>query len=289
METNLIPTRGKGHSKSVLLTVRATYPSLYSAEQKVADMVLNHPEKVLDSSITRIAEEAGVAESTIVRFCQSIGLEGFREFRIALAQDLAPSVQLIHKDILPGDDANAITEKVFYADIQGLQDTLKILDKDEMQKAINAILSARRIEFFGVGGSSPIADEAYHRFIRIGLPSRFVGDSHAQIVVAMSLGKGDVVVGISHSGQTESIVKAIRTAREQGVTTIGITNYIKSPLAQTADIKLLTAFREIAYRNENMAARVAQLAIIDALCVNVAARMKDKALKALERLQQLLE
>ncbi|MCK4617351.1 MurR/RpiR family transcriptional regulator [Candidatus Aerophobetes bacterium] len=278
----------QGKEGTLLTRIRSIYPSLYSAEKRVADLILKQPQKVVHLPIGEVARRSSVAKSTVVRFCRSIGHNGYSELKISLAQDLVPDVKYIHQDIRPRDDSATITQKVFHVNIHGLADSLKILDTKEMEKAIEALVNAKKVLFCGVGTSAPIAEEAYHRFLYLGIPCVFSGDPHLQIGLALSLTKQDVAVGVSHSGSTEDTLKPLRLAKENGATVICITNYINSPIAQLADIKLITSFREIIFRIGAMAARVAQLTIIEALYVNVAIKMKDKAVRNIEKLEKLL-
>jgi len=278
----------QGKEGTLLTRIRSIYPSLFSAEKKVADLILKQPQKVVYLPIGEVARRSGVAKSTVVRFCRSIGHNGYSELKISLAQDLVPDVKYIHQDIKPRDDSATITQKVFHVNIHGLADSLKILDTKEMEKAIEALVNAKKVLFCGVGTSAPVAEEAYHRFLYLGVPCVFSGDPHLQIGLALSLTKQDVAVGVSHSGSTENTLKPLKVAKENGATVICITNYINSPMAQLADIKLITSFREIIFRIAAMAARVAQLTIIEALYVNVAINMKDKAVRNIEKLEKLL-
>jgi len=278
----------QGKEGTLLTRIRSIYPSLFSAEKRVADLILKQPQKVVYLPIGEVARRSGVAKSTVVRFCRSVGHNGYSELKISLAQDLVPEVKYIHQDIKPKDKSAKVTEKVFHANIQGLADSLKILDSKEMEKAIEAVLSAKRVLFCGVGTSAPVAEEAFHRFLYLGIPCVFSVDPHLQIGLALSLTKQDVAMGVSHSGTTEDTLKPLRVAKENGATIICITNYVNSPMAQLADVKLITSFREIVFRIAAMAARVAQLTIIEALYVNVAIRMKEKAVRNIERLERLL-
>ena len=278
----------QGKEGTLSTRIRSIYPSLFSAEKKVADLILSQPQEVVHLPIGEVARRSGVAKSTVVRFCRSVGHNGYSELKISLAQDLVPDLRYIHRDIEPKDDSATITEKVFHANIQGLVDSSKILDGKEMGKAIKALVNAKKVLFCGVGTSAPIAEEAYHRFLYLGIPCVFSGDPHLQIGLALSLTKRDVAVGVSHSGTTEDTLKALKVAKENGATIMCITNYVNSPIAQLADVKLITSFREIIFRIAAMAARVAQLTIIEALYVNVAIRMKERAARNIEKLEKLL-
>jgi len=277
-----------GELKGCLTRIKGILPSLFPAEQRVAKFILKNPRAIIHLSITEVAGEIEVSESTVVRFCQNLGYSGYYELKISLACDLITPVHQIHQDIEQGDSITQVVDKVFHADIKALYNTKKIIDTEEMKRAVKAISSCHRLELFAVGNSLPIALDAEYRFIRIGLPCIIYQDAVTQAMSASLLTKGDVGLVISHSGSSKDVVEAIRLARESGATTICITNYSKSPITQISDIKLFTTSEETTFREEAMASRIAQLAIIDALYVGVALCRFEEALNNIKRTRQVL-
>jgi len=272
-----------------LAKIRSAYTSLSAAERRVADLLLSRPLEVIHLSIDKLAKKSNVAKATVVRFCQSIGYKGYQGLKISLAQDSTPVMRYIQQDILPTDSPSIITRKVLQANIEALSETLKILNNTEMEKAIEAIINAQRVGFYGVGSSFPIADEAYQRFIRMGLECVCSSDPHVQINLALSFKEKDVAVGISHSGCTLETVRCLDMARKNEATTICITNYSGSPLTKVSDIKLITSFKETGFPIEKMGARVAQLAIVEALAVNVAVQIPQRSSEHMEKLRTILK
>jgi len=272
-----------------LAKVRSAYTSLSSAERRVADLLLSRPLEVIHFPIDELAKKSNVAKATVVRFCQSVGYKGYRELKISLAQDSVPVVSYIQQDILPNDSSPTIIKKVLQANIEALYETMKIISTTEVERAVKAILNAKRIGFYGVGSSFPIANEAYQRFIRIGLNCLHSTDPHVQINLALSFSKNDVAVGISHSGCSLETVRCLDIARKNKATTICITNYSRSPITRVSDIKLITSFKDLGFPIEKMGARIAQLAIVEALAVNVAVRIPRKASQYIEKLRATLK
>jgi len=277
-----------GELKGGLTRIKGILPSLFPAEQRVAEFILKNPRVIIHLSITEVARESGVSESTVVRFCQNLGYSGYHELKISLACDLITPMHQIHQDIEGGDSITQVIDKVFRADIEALHNTKKIIDIEEMKRATKAISSCHRLELFAVGNSLPIALDAEYRFIRIGLPCIVYQDAVTQAMSASLLTKGDVGLGISHSGSSKDVVETVRLAREAGATTICITNYSKSPITQISDIKFFTTSEETTFREEAMASRIAQLAIIDALYVGVAICRFEEALNSIKRTGQVL-
>lgn len=271
-----------------LLRLRSIYPSLTAAEQRAAGYILENPGEIIHLSITELAELAQTAEATIFRLCKRLGYRGFQAFKIALASDLVDPVQNIHEDVQPDDDMLTIAQKVFQSNVQCLQETLKIQEQAALEQAVELLATARRVEFYGSGGSGAVALDAYHKFMRTGIWCQAYNDAHLQVMAAALLGPQDVAVGISHTGANKDVYEALKIARKSRAKTIGITNFMKSPLTTVADICLFTSARETRFRSEAMSSRISQLALIDALVVGVSLRRQEQALTSLQQIRQAI-
>ncbi|ADC48303.1 MULTISPECIES: MurR/RpiR family transcriptional regulator [Alkalihalophilus] len=271
-----------------LTKIRATYSSFSEKEKMVADYILENSQEMIHATINQVAEDLGIAEATVFRFCKRLGFSGFQAMKIALASEVVTPIQDIHETIQEEDDEKAITEKVFKSNIRTLEDTLHVIESDHYKKAVHAIVNARRVEFYGNGGSGIIALDAHHKFLRTGIPTAAYQDSHFQVMSASQLTKEDVVVLISHSGTNRDILQVLDVAEEHGATTICITTLAKSPLSRQVDIPLYTVSKETEYRSEALASRLAQLSIIDALYVNVSIQRKEQMKDSLQRMRKAI-
>jgi DNA-binding MurR/RpiR family transcriptional regulator len=275
--------------EEVQARVRASYRALPDAEQQVARFVEASPAETIRLPIKRLAERIGVSEASIIRFCRSIGYQGIRDLKLALAAESSAPFQAIHEDIRPDDSVLAVAQKVLGSDMQAIADAAAMLNERELTRAVNAILAATRIECYGIGSSMPIALDAYYRFARIGLPITILTDPHMQCVSAAQLPPGSVAFAVSHTGRTEETSNALRLAKSSGATCILLTSYAQTPLGRYADIQLVTGARETAFRTEAVASRIAHLSVIDALYVAVAMRAFDGSMVALERSNEIVE
>ncbi len=253
--------------------IQGSYVSLRAAEQRVADFILKNAEELIYLTVTELAERTQTSESTVVRLCQKIGYKGYQEFKIVLARDLVEPTEAIYDRIQETDALGAIKTKVFAANAQALQDTLEVLDDVDLQRAIDAVASAERVEIYGVGGSGSIAIDAYHKFLKLGIAAIAISDSDLMGMSAALLRPGTVALGISHTGMSRDVCEALEHAKTGGATTICITHRATSPITKVADIKLFTAAKETAFRSDAMSSRIAQLSIIDTIYVGVA--LKD--------------
>jgi DNA-binding MurR/RpiR family transcriptional regulator len=266
--------------------IQGTYSSLRTAEQRVADFILKHPDELIYLTVTELAEKTNTSESTVVRLCQKIGYKGYQEFKIMLARDLVEPTNAIYAAIEPGDSLQTIKTKVFQANAQALRDTIEVLTDAELELAVKAIATARRVDVYGVGGSNPLAIDAYHKFLKLGISVVALSDGDMMAMSSSLLQKGDVALGISHTGASRDVTDALSNAQRNGATTICITHRSTSPITKVADIKLFTAAKQTAFRSDASSSRIAQLTIIDTLYVGVALSGYDNSVETIRRTRE---
>ncbi len=267
--------------------IRSCLESLRASEKKVARCVLADPDAVIRSSITELAEKAGTSEPTVIRFCRKLGLGGYLELRLNLARDL-PSAQYIFENVSEKDSLAEIVSKILNAHREAISNTLNKLNLDDLEAAVQALLAARRIEFYGVGGSAIVARDAHHKFFRLGLPCIAYDDPHMQVMSAALLSPEDVVIAVSHTGSTKDIIDSVQVARKAGAKVISILGSENAPLVKLSTITLSVFSQEAALRLAPMTSRMVQLAIVDVLFVAVAMRGFDSIKERLDRVKRSL-
>jgi RpiR family transcriptional regulator, carbohydrate utilization regulator len=253
----------------LLSQVEAMREQFRPSERKLADYVLEAPREVLDLSMTDFAARAGVSQPTIARFCQALGFSGFREFKIRLAQSVAADVPTVYRDVRSDEPAAGVAAKVLDRTIGALIQVRNSLSSDSVAAAIAMLADARRIEFYGAGGSGIAALDMQHKFFRLGVPSVAYADPHTYTTSAALLGAGDVVVAISNTGRTRDILDACKSALNGGAKVIAITHG-NSPLARMASVGLFANVDEDTDIFSPMTSRVSHLAIGDILAVGLA-------------------
>jgi DNA-binding MurR/RpiR family transcriptional regulator len=249
-----------------LVRIRGVYDALPRSERKVADYVLNCADEVIHSSVTDLAQTVDVSESTVVRFCQRLGYQGYPEFKILLARDLGTPFQDTYDTLDQRDDIATVVRKTFQIFVQAINDTLAVLNPDSVKEVTELLFRANHVFLFGCGGSGGSAQIAYQKMLRLGLPCSVCTDPHTQTLLAGMATGQDVVIGISYSGNNEDVVRAMRVAQERRASTVAITNYPASPAARMASVSLLTGAAETPLFSESGPSRVVQLAVIDVLC-----------------------
>ena len=275
-------------SRGALRAVQTHLDDLRNSEKKVALVVLGSPDKVIYQSISELAENAGTSEPTVLRFCRALGFRGYHDFKIHLAQDLVPEMKNIHEDVVSGDDAAALIRKVLNANVIAINTTLDILDPGMVGRAIQALARAKRIDFFGLGGSGAVAMDAHHKFFRLGISCGWQSDSHMQAMSAALMTPKNVVVAISHSGSSKDIVEALQIAKTNGATTIAIVSHRKSPVASLVDVPLCVHAKETGFKPEPMSSRIAHLSVIDVLAVGVALKKRQSFVASVQKTREAL-
>ncbi|GAA3784489.1 MurR/RpiR family transcriptional regulator [Streptomyces phyllanthi] len=280
--------RHRHRPAGITTRIRGLLPTLTPAERALGELVLADPSGVAASTITELAARSGTSRTTVTRFCRALDLPGYAELRLALATERGRAEahpgwdRLVGAGIAPDAPLEAVLDWVAKADAQVIEETAAQLDVAALNAAVEAMAAARRIDFYAVSGSSTVAMDMHLRLHHTGYSCFAWTDVHEALSSAVLLRKGDVALGVSHSGETKAVVDPVKQARRNGATTIAITNFARSSLAKAADLTLLTAAREFAHRPGDMAARHAQMIVLDCLYIGVAQRDRVRTERALE-------
>jgi RpiR family carbohydrate utilization transcriptional regulator len=266
--------------------IKASLPSLAPAEQRVGRLVLADPRSFAKLPVSELADRAHVSKPTVVRFCRSVGYDGLSDFKLKLAGSVSEGVPFIHRSVDADDKTNDIMVKVIDNTVAAFLKYRNDASSAAIERAVNALVAAyrdgKRIEFFGVGNSGVVAQDAQHKFFRLGVHTIAYSDGHMQVMSASVLGPGDCVVVISNSGRTRDLMDACDIARKNGATTIVITAS-GSPLASAGHIHLAADHPEGFDRYSPMVSRLLHLMIIDILATCVALRIGGETLQPLLR------
>lgn len=285
---SLVDTTGTPTSIGQIIDM--AYPDLTKTEQRVANYIRENEDNIIHESITDVAEVTGSSEASIIRLCRKLGYKGFQELKIQIAKHFVTPLKKIHEAIAENDTAADILKKSFSSTVDTLNATLEVLDIREFERAAQAILTAPHVYVFGLGSSGSVAHDIAHKFLRCGINSHAYSDNHFQMIIGCALKPGDVVIGVSHSGNSRDVVEALGFAKRNGATTICLTNYGKSPITKNgvSDICLFTTSVETKFRVHGLTSRMAQLAIGDALFIYISMKREDEAIRNFEKIDQSL-
>lgn len=252
-------------NQGILLKIKQKLSSLPQQESKVGDYVLRHPHEVVGSSITRLADACGVSNTTVLRFCRRMDVDGYRDFNIVLAKDLGSPENLTYVEVQPDDTLTSVAQKIFAMNIQALHDTHRVLDLAVLEEVVKIILQAGRVDIYATGGAGIAARELHFKCMQLGINANAFLDSQMQVMSAASLTPEDVGVGISHTGMQRHVAEALKLAGASGATTVALTSYPGSPVAEAADIVLYTAALATVRAYVAPSVRTAQLAVVDVI------------------------
>jgi RpiR family carbohydrate utilization transcriptional regulator len=264
---------------------------LAPAEQRVGKLVLADPRAFAKLPVTALAERAHVSKPTVVRFCRSVGYDGLSDFKLKLAGSVSEGVPFIHRSVDADDKTSDIAVKVIDNTVAAFLKYRNDASSFALEHAAQALAGTqktnRRIEFYGVGNSGIVAQDAQHKFFRLGVNAIAYSDGHMQVMSASMLKPGDCAVIISNSGRTRDLMDACDIAKKQGATTIVITAS-GSPLASAGHIHLTADHPEGYDKYSPMVSRLLHLLIIDILATTVALRIGEALQPALRDMKKNL-
>jgi len=271
--------------------IRASLPSLAPAEQRVGKLVLQDPRAFANLPVTQLADRAHVSKPTVVRFCRSVGYDGLSDFKLKLAGSVSEGVPFIHRSVDADDKTTDVMVKVIDNTVAAFLKYRNDASASALDQAVQALAqthsTGKRIEFYGVGNSGIVAQDAQHKFFRLGMNTIAYSDGHMQVMSASMLGQGDCVVVISNSGRTRDLMDACDIAKKRSATTIVITAS-GSPLATAGQIHLTADHPESYDRYSPMVSRLLHLLIIDILATTVALRIGETLQPALREMKNNL-
>ncbi|MCK3654378.1 N-acetylmannosamine kinase [Pasteurellaceae bacterium Macca] len=274
----------------ILDTIGALQNSLTKTEKKIASAILSQPELLGQCSLSEVAQELDVGEATFIRFCRTLGFKGYTDFKLDLAIELATQERetsaLLDTDVAESDTPKEIAVKLQLALSNVINETINLLDYHELENVVQELRKAQRIFLFGVGSSGITAEDAKHKLMRIGLQTDAVTNNHFMYMQAALLRKGDVVIGISHSGHSEETINALRIARENNAITVAITHNLRSPITQEADYVLINGNRQGYMQGDSIGTKMTQLFVLDLIYTLL---VKAEPEKAIQQKQKTLD
>ncbi|GAA4608597.1 DNA-binding MurR/RpiR family transcriptional regulator [Actinoplanes octamycinicus] len=293
---SLLSTMGIEHSSAdgVLVRLRTLLPEFTGALKRVAEQVIADPAAASRATIVELAERSGTSPATVTRFCRAMGFDGYADLRLGIAAETGRARSAgwtvdIGREIQPNDPLERVLGQIMAADTQAMHDTANLLDLAEVERAAGAIAGARRVNIFGASGSALVGEEMQFSLHRIGIPCWAWTDTHNGLASAALSKPGDVALGISHSGETGETIELLAEASSRGATTIALTSFPRSPLAELADIVLLTATQATTFRPDALSARHPQLVVCDLVYVAVAQRTHERSHAAFQRTAQAVQ
>lgn len=266
----------------IFALINSRYNAFTNTERKVADFIKENGRDVLYMSITDLADACHAGESSIFRFCRTLDLKGYQEFKIVLAHSVSIEDETppqISSEITLNDSIEDLSSKILASNIEAITETYNLLDVQHIQVATDLLVNANRIHFFGVGSSGVSALEAKNKFMRITNKTEYSADVHFQMMSASLMEKNDVAVIFSYSGSTKDTLEIAEVVKERGAKIIVITRFVKSPLTAFSDVTLLCGGREGPLQGGSLSVKLSQLYILDLLYYSFIKETKSHSIK----------
>lgn len=269
-------------ASSLILDIQLSYNQFTKTEKKIADFVTKNTNRVLFMSITELSEACGVADASVHRFCRTMGVKGYQEFKMKLSLSASSDEETEAESAninMENDSLEFSLDKILQGHISALKETRMLMRMDEVEKTIRMMEEADNVYFFGIGDSLLTAREARNKFLRICNKVSCIDDPHMQAMTASMAGPKDVIFIISYSGATKDNVYVARIAKKVGAKIVGITRFLKSPLTAYTDTLLVCGSNEGPLDGGSMGAKLSQLYIIDVLFQEYYRRNKEVSME----------
>lgn len=272
-------------------TIKRNYRFFSDTEKKVADYLVKNPDDLVNKTIANLADETGVSQATIFKLVKKLGFKGFQDFKISIAtnssNDSDPAL-IAYNDVTPEDTSYEIAVKVINSNILALQNLPPQLDQEKLDHTLARIYQSKFLHFFGIGGSSVIAYDAYQKFTRTEYRCDYISDYHLQLMTATKFTKDDTAFVFSHSGQSLETLKLAKIIAKTDATLIFLTGNPYSEIVSLADETLTVYSEESKYRTESLTSRILYLTLMDTLYINLTLHDEKKGQKAIKKIRNAL-
>ena len=252
------------------------------SDKVLIEYIKENIEDVFYKSISQIAKESGIGEATITRFSKKMGYSGLQDFKVTLAREISglKNRKIINRSIENDEGVMESARKLFNSNIRILENTFNIIDGNDIEKATDMIINAKKVFFIGIGYSGMTAEDSNYKFSRIGFNCMSLDSSHNMIMMASLMDEDDVIVAISHSGETDEIIKTVNIAKANGASVISVTEDKSSRLRDVSDVNLGYFSGESILETGSISSKLAQFFIIDLVYTQV---VKEKSAEVVER------
>lgn len=258
----------------IIIKLNAMKNQLTSIEKKIAEYILEDPERIKNLTTYEIAQNCDTSQASIVRFSKKLGFSGFPDFKLSLSQDIGnrkaeSHVNIMHEELKSTDSFEIIGKKVATENTRAVNNTYEITDFNELEKAVQAINSARKIMLAGVGFSGIVARDLYFKLMELGKVASFENDSHMQLSYLSTMNENDILFVISHSGKTLELFNLAKVAKNKGIKIITLTSVANNPIRELGDIRLSTVEMKSDFRATALSPRISQLTVIDMIYIKL--------------------
>ncbi|NGP44229.1 MurR/RpiR family transcriptional regulator [Bacillaceae bacterium SIJ1] len=276
--------------KGGLTMLESMLDKLPRSEKKIATYIMEYPEKAVQCTASELGELSETSSAAVIRLCKSLGLKGFQELKLRVAGDLQKEPSYGFRDIHPDETTADVMSKITSNAIASITETAELLQVQAINDAVTTIRNASAVHIFGIGASSIVAKDFQQKLLRIQKHATAYESRHMASIQAAGAEKGDVVMGISFSGNTKEVKEFLELGRAAGAVAISLGSYGQSLVSSVADIELSTSpTREATFRSGATSSRIAQLLIIDVLFMCLCTSDYERSIQAIDFSRQVID
>ena len=255
---------------TALLTTMRQVKDLSPSERHVVDFIFENLQDVSNMGIVELGERSFTSTTTVKRMCRKLGIDSYTDFRLQLSAEIA---SYDRENILRGaqepvgqyDTVPEIISKVSDQNAKSIIETSNLNNPEVIEKVIGLMRKAGRIDFYGVGPSNVVAQDARIKCMRLGIPSSAIEDPMSMRINARAYTKDALAILISYTGETDSIIDVARELNTLGVTSVCITSFGENRLSKMCKYNIFVQSSESWDRLGGMSSRISTLNMVDVL------------------------
>ncbi|WP_025085717.1 MurR/RpiR family transcriptional regulator [Companilactobacillus paralimentarius] len=256
---------------------------LSAAERKVAEFILQNPNKTIQMTAVQLATASGSSPASVIRLTKHLEIDSFTTLKILLSSDLTKnqSDPKMNDDI-SYEDLNSIKGKLLTSALESIRETTDQLNRGEVTRLVKAIIGSNQLFLFGVGASNLVAENISQKWNRIGYPTVADDDLNSLVPKLVNAKKGGILWVISNSGESPEVLIAAKNAKKYNLKLVSLTRFGKNSLAKLSDIAVHTSQpKESPNRIAATNSLLAQFMIIDIIFYYFVSQTYDSSSKVL--------
>lgn len=275
---------------SVRFKIKSTINKQSKTQLKIGQYILDNIKEIRSFTSTELSEKIGVSQSSIIKFIKIIGYTKFSDFKVSLGESLGKVKEsgILHNDISIEDSLEEASMKISYSHIRSIEESIESICFDTLEQVIDEMANAKKIIIIGIGASALVAKDIQHKLTKIGKAVLFDLDYHVQITQVICADKGDLILAISHTGETPMIISALEEIKEDGPTIVSLTGNKDTSISNLSHLKLYAIAIETFFRTSAMSSRIAQMTMIDTLFIGLLKKDYVKAIEYIEKSKKVV-
>ena len=274
---------------NILTEVKTSYAFLSKVETRIADLLLRDPQAFIGLTITELSERAAVSQGSINNFSRKLCGGGFAKLKLEIAACLPLTNDVPFTAVDPAQSIKTAMEVKSRDIVSAFRNTLELNDESTLQRVVNLIARAKKIEICGVLTSGSIAQSLCIQLISLGISASYISEPLISAVSASMLGNEGLIIAISSSGRTKEVLEIVELAKQSGVPVVCLTANKYSPLAELSDEVLLASAGHLTVSDRMSEIRASQFLLIDTLCAYLRSTVDTSGREQYYRLQQILD